>query len=227
VDRQSVAAIATLDDGVRAALFACVRDADGPVTREAAAEAVGISRKLAAFHLDKLVAAGLLRSRIEAVGAPRVGRAPKVYEPSGQDVGVCVPQREHGVLAEILLAAVLDERADERAREAVLRVARERGVEVGADERARTRPGRVGAERALTMAGGVLASHGFEPSRDSSGVRLRNCPFHPIAGSAPELVCGLNHAFLCGVLEGLRADSAVEAILAPHAGTCCVEIRPR
>jgi len=37
-----------------------VRDADGPITREAAADAVGISRKLAAFHLDKLVAAGLL-----------------------------------------------------------------------------------------------------------------------------------------------------------------------
>jgi predicted ArsR family transcriptional regulator len=227
MDWQSVAAIAALEDDVRAALFACVRDASGPVTREAAADAVGISRKLAAFHLDKLVAAGLLTSRIEAVGAPRVGRAPKVYEPSGTDFGVSVPPREHGVLAEILLAAVLDERADERADDAVMRVARERGVEVGAAERARIRPGRVGAQRALKMASGVLQTHGFQPGRDGSDVRLRNCPFHPLASTAPELVCGLNHAFLGGVLEGLQADGAVEAVLAPQRGECCVKLRTR
>ncbi|MEO8888226.1 MAG: transcriptional regulator [Jatrophihabitantaceae bacterium] len=227
MDRRSVAAIATLDDGVRAALFACVRDASGPVTREGAAGAVGISRKLAAFHLDKLVAAGLLQSRIEAVGAPKVGRAPKVYEPSGLDVGFCVPQRDHGLLAEILLAAVLRERTDERASETVLRVARDRGSEVGAAERERTRPGRVGAERALTMAADVLTEQGYEPARDPGGVRLRNCPFHPLAASAPELVCGLNQSYLSGVLDGLQADHAIEAVLAPREGACCVELRRR
>lgn len=227
MDRQAIAAIAALEDGVRAALFDCVRRASGPVTREAAAEAVGVSRKLAAFHLDKLVAAGLLRSRIEAVGEPRVGRTPKVYEPSGQDLAVCVPQREPGVLAEILLGAVLAERGDERAAEAVLRVARERGVGLGEGERARVRPGRIGAERALSLAGEVLAEQGFEPERNRSGVRLRNCPFHPLAGTSPELVCGLNRAYLSGLLEGLQADAALEAVLAPSEGNCCVQLRRR
>lgn len=224
MDRRSVAAIAALEDDVRAALYCCVRDASGPVTREAAADAVGISRKLAAFHLDKLVAADLLTARIEAVGKPRVGRAPKVYELSGQDIGVCVPQREPQMLAEILLGAVLEEHAGERAVDTVLRVGRARGVGVGAAERDRVRPGRVGAERALTMAGDILAAQGFEPVREHDGVRLRNCPFHPLAARSPDLVCRLNHQYLCGMLEGLQADTVLEAVFAPQESACCVEL---
>jgi predicted ArsR family transcriptional regulator len=222
-----VAAIAALDDGVRSALYEFARGADGPVTREAAAGAVGISRKLAAFHLDKLVAAGLLTARIEAVGAPRVGRAPKVYEPAGADIAVSVPPREPQLLAEILIDAVLGERADEPACDAVVRVARERGVAVGAKERATSRPGRLGAERALALASSLLRQHGYEPARAAGTVRLRNCPFHPLAGAAPELVCGLNHAFLAGVMEGLQAGASAEAVLAPRKGACCVELRAR
>jgi predicted ArsR family transcriptional regulator len=222
MDVRSVAAIAALDDPVRAALFTFVRDASEPVSREAAAAAVGISRKLAAFHLDKLVAVGLVTSRI-GTGSGRVGRAPRLYELSGQDVQVCVPAREHGTLAEILLAAVLDEHPDERAQQAVLRVARETGARMGRDERDRVRPGRIGPERALSVATTLLERHGFSPSRDAQQVVLRNCPFHPFAQTAPALVCGLNHAFLAGVLEGLQADT-VEAVLAPCEGHCCVRL---
>lgn len=222
MDVRSVAAVAALDDPVRAALFAFVRDASEPVSREAAAEAVGISRKLAAFHLDKLVAVGLVASRI-GTGSGRVGRAPRLYELSGRDVQVSVPAREHGTLAEILLAAVLDEQPDERAQQAVLRVARECGNRIGQDERDRVRPGRVGAERALGLATTLLEKHGFSPAREAQQVVLRNCPFHPFAKTAPELVCGLNHAFLAGVLDGLHADT-VEAVLAPCAGHCCVRL---
>jgi predicted ArsR family transcriptional regulator len=222
VDVRSVAAIAALDDPVRAALFTFVRDAGAPVSRESAAAAVGISRKLAAFHLDKLVAVGLVTSRI-GTGSGRVGRAPRLYEPSGQDVQVCVPAREHGTLAEILLAAVLDEQPDERAEQSVLRVARDCGTRMGRDERDRVRPGRMGAERALGLAAALLERHGFSPAREGQQVILRNCPFHPFAQAAPELVCGLNHAFLSGVLEGLQAD-AVKAVLAPCEGQCCVRL---
>lgn len=227
MDRAAIAAIATLDDDIRAQLFDHVRTAHGPVTREMAADAVGISRKLAAFHLDKLVAAGLLQSRIQALGAPRVGRTPKVYEPSGADVRVAVPQRELGMLAEVLIDAVLTERSDERASQSALRVAHERGVAVGVAERERVRPGRVGAERALGLASTVLERYGFEPVREADTVRLRNCPFHPLAARAPKLVCGLNHCFLGGVLEGLQADGAIEATLAPDPPMCCVVLHRR
>jgi predicted ArsR family transcriptional regulator len=55
-------------------------------------------------------------------------------------------------------------------------------------------------------------------------VLLRNCPFHPFADQARDLVCGINHAFLNGFLEGLGAESAT-AVLNPGPGHCCVELR--
>jgi predicted ArsR family transcriptional regulator len=103
------------------------------------------------------------------------------------------------VLASILIDAVLTERRDETAQQAVMRAAHERGRSVAAMERAQLRPGRLGAERALTLSEGLLKRHGYEPDRVSPVcVRLRNCPFHPVAGQSPELVCGLNHEFLTG-----------------------------
>ena len=222
----AIVAVAALEDDLRRGMYEFIRTARTPVTREQAAAAVGISRKLAAFHLDKLVAAGLLRSHYEPAGGLRtVGRNPKRYQPVDADIRVTIPQRQHDVLAAILIDAVLTERRDETARQAAMRVARERGRSVGAVERAQLRQGRLGAERALTISEGFLKGQGYEPERVSPGcVALRNCPFHPLAGHAPDLVCGLNRAFLDGVLTGLDAPT-VEAVLEPRAGECCVELR--
>lgn len=222
----AIGAVAALDDELRQGMYAYIRRARRPVTRDEAAASVGISRKLAAFHLDKLVDAGLLRARYEAVGGIRkVGRTPKVYEPTDIDIRVTIPERRHEVLADILMDAVLTEGEGESARQAAVRVASRRGEEIGAAERARTKPGRLGAERALTLLEGLLARHGFEPGRESpTCVRLRNCPFHPLAARAPDLVCGVNRAFLDGMLNGLEA-AKVEAVLVPRAGECCVELR--
>ena len=68
-----IGAISTLHDPVRARLYAAVRQAGEPVTREDAAAQAGISRKLAAFHLEKLVDAGLLESRVDERVPRRVG----------------------------------------------------------------------------------------------------------------------------------------------------------
>ncbi|MCM6772710.1 helix-turn-helix domain-containing protein [Nocardia sp. CDC159] len=223
----AIGAIAALDDELRRGMYWFIRRMRRPVTRDEAAAEVGISRKLAAFHLDKLVDAGLLRARYEPVGGVRrVGRAPKVYEPTEEEIQVSIPARRHRVLAEILMDAVLTAGDGETARAAALRVAASRGAELGEAERQRLRPGRLGAERTLTLLADTLAAYGFEPGRDTPAcMRLRNCPFHPLAAAAPEFVCGLNHAFLSGVLRGLGSDS-VRATLAPRAGECCVELRP-
>ena len=226
MDRAAVAAVAALDDDVRRALYEVVRNAPGPVTREEAARAVGISRKLAAFHLDKLVDLGLLRSRFDAGPTRRVGRAPRVYEPGSTDVVVRLPAREPEVLAAILIDALAEERADSGA-QAAIRVAREHGFALGEAERARLRPGRIGVERASGMTAALLARTGFEPYREGAALRLRNCPFHPLAARAPELVCGINHAYLGGVLEGLGVAHRLDAALTPRPGECCVELRDR
>jgi len=221
----AVRAVAALEDELRQRMYAFIRAAGQPVTREQAAAATGISRKLAAFHLDKLVEVGLLRALDVTPAARRVGRRPKGYQPTDLDVRVNIPTRQHDELAEILIDAVLTETDAENAQQAALRVARARGQSLGEEVRDRARPGRLGAERALSLAEAALRHWGFEPARAApTAVRLRNCPFHPMAARAPALVCGINHAFLTGFLTGLEATQ-LEALLAPRDNECCVELR--
>ena len=155
-----------------------------------------------------------------------------MYRPVDADLRISIPSRNPDLLADILLDAVLAASPSagsgdtQDAQQAALRAARDRGHQIGADERERARPGRLGAERALTLTESVLHRHGFEPDRTSATcVRLGACPFHPLAARAPDMVCGINHAFLAGILDGLDART-VEAVLDPGAGECCVEMRP-
>jgi predicted ArsR family transcriptional regulator len=223
----AIEAIAVLGEEVRRRLYYVVRSARRPVSRDEAAAAAGISRKLAAFHLEKLADVGLLRAHFDGIGRRGVGRRPKVYEPAEAAVQVSIPVRRHELLADVLVQGLLAEDEHGGARQGAVEAARRRGVDVGAAEREKVRLGRLGPERALALAEGVLARNGFEPGRPERGcIRLHNCPFHPLAAAAPELVCGLNHAFLSGMLDGLQAH-AVDAVLAPAVGECCVELRHR
>jgi len=199
--------VSTLADTSRRALYDYVRRQDHPVAREEAAEATAMSRNLAAFHLDKLVDAGLLAARYEPPpGIKRGrGRAPKVYEPVGDGLSVTIPERRYELIAEILAEAV--DTATEPAE-----VAHRAGVTLGT----RLRPAPDVVE--------ILADLGFEPGT-SDVVRLHNCPFHALAGRHTTLVCGLNHAFITGLLAGLDARTH-EAQLIPTPGACCVQLHP-
>jgi len=227
VARREIVAVAALDDDLRRGLYEFIRRAHRPVTRQEAAEAVGISRKLAAFHLDKLIDAGLLRACPAPQGAlRRVGRRPTAYQPTETDIRIAIPDRRPDTLATVLIDAVRGEHEGEDAQGAALRVAREHGRAAGQAARPPTDPRPPEAGDPLAPAERALEEHGFEPEREAATwVRLRNCPFHPYAEQAPELVCGINHAFLSGMLEGLRTD-AVEALLVPPSpGECCVRLR--
>ena len=219
----SLATLAVLSEEMRWRLYAFVRTAHRPVSREEAATSTGISRKLAAFHLDKLVGAGLLRARYDAPLKPRrAGRTPKTYEPSGADITITIPARRHDLLAGILVDAILSADSGEAPLAAATRVARARGVEHGAGHRERLRPGRLGPERALTVAGEILDEDGYEPQREGpTQLRLLNCPFYPLNVRAPDVVCAINHAYLSGLLEGLGATS-VQAVPDPEPNSCCV-----
>jgi predicted ArsR family transcriptional regulator len=221
----AVRAVAALEDGLRRGIYAYIRAAGHPVTREQAASATGISRKLAAFHLNKLVEVGLLRVSDAPAGPVRkVGRRPKHYQPTNLDVRVSIPTRQHDELADILIDAVLTHTQGETAQQAACRVAHQRGHTVGTRCRQETRTARLSTERALSLAEAALHEWGFEPFRPTpAGIRLRNCPFHPMAAKAPDLVCGLNHAFLVGFLAGLNTAQA-QAVLEPRAGECCVAL---
>jgi predicted ArsR family transcriptional regulator len=205
-------AVAALVDRSRRMLYDYVRRQDHPVSREEAADAARISRNLAAFHLDKLVDVGLLRARYEApADQPRGrGRAPKVYEAAGDGVSVTIPQRRYELIAAILADAVATDPGD--AERAAMRISHERGVELGSQ----LRP----ADPDLPT---VLAGLGFEPERHDGTLLLHNCPFHALAARQTALVCGLTHAFVDGLVDGLHA-AGVSTRLVPRPGACCVEL---
>ena len=206
-------AVTTLADPSRRALYDYVRRQDHPVGRDEAATATAMSRGLAAFHLDKLVDAGLLTARYAApAGVPRGrGRAPKVYETTGDGLAVTIPERRYELIADILAEAVAG--GEEPAAAAAARLSYRRGRDLSAA----VPPGQ-------DMVG-ALTDLGFEPRRDPAAVTLHNCPFHALAARHTSLVCGLNHAFVSGLVDGLGAtDSA--PVLAPQPGRCCVELRP-
>ncbi|MGW7408615.1 helix-turn-helix transcriptional regulator [Streptomyces sp. NPDC054833] len=223
----AIDSVSVLSEDSRRRMFTFIRRARRAVTRDEAAASVGISRKLAAFHLDKLVEAGLLRARYGTPGGIRkVGRQPKVYEPTDAQISVSIPERRHELLADLLLDAVLTERADESAAQAAVRAAEQRGRRMGEAAREETRPGRLGPERGLTACERLLDGYGYEPVRETpTHLRLRNCPFHPLAAKAPDLVCGMNQAFLSGYLNGLEVKG-LQAVPAPEPGECCVLLGP-
>lgn len=239
-DRHPTAVVALLAERIRRDLYTFVRREGRPVSRDEAAAHAGISRKLAAFHLDKLVAGGLLRAHTDRP-ATGVGRRPKVYEPGRVELAISVPTRHYDLLAELLLDAVAGSSSvrtgDSRDRDddalspghVVAAAAREeaarRGERDGTAERHKLRHGRLGPERALTAAGAVLEARGYEPARVAPRrLVLRNCPFHRLADRSRDLVCTINHAYCSGVVTGLDAEESVHAVLDPAEGLCCVQL---
>jgi predicted ArsR family transcriptional regulator len=203
--------IGVLSEPVRRRLYELVARAGAPVDRDTAAARVGIGRPLAAFHLDRLVRAGLLDvqfHRRSGRTGPGAGRPAKFYiRPTDQEISVDLPPRSYDMAAEILATGV--ERADP-ARTSVMEVARERGRSMAAGP---------AASRGLLP---MLETQGYEPFLDDDGVvRLRNCPFHALVDEHRELTCAMNHALLDGATTAV-ANSGFRAISDPREGLCCV-----
>jgi predicted ArsR family transcriptional regulator len=227
-DPEKTAAIAALADPLRSRLYQLVRDAGRQVTRDEAAEAAGISRSLAAFHLDKLVDRGLLTfeyARPEGRTGPGAGRPSKVYEPSGIEVQVSIPERQYDVIGKLLVDSILAEPGQAARSEVAAKVAAGEGRRIGEGVRREHRMRPPGTERALAATADILRERGYEPYPAEDGsLRLRSCPFHQVARHAPELVCRMNREFIQGIVRGI-GNQTVEAALEPTPGQCCVVLR--
>src|SRR6476660_5285547 len=95
-----LAAIARLTDPTRRALYEYVSSKQEFVGRDEAAREVGVARGLAAFHLDRLAAAGLLETRFARLSGrrgPGAGRPAKLYTRSRRDFDVSVPVRDYAL----------------------------------------------------------------------------------------------------------------------------------
>jgi predicted ArsR family transcriptional regulator len=216
-------AVALLGEPSRRRLYDLVAASVVPIGRDDAAAAFGISRELAAFHLDRLAGAGLLATEYRRRGGrtgPGAGRPAKLYRRADRPVAISLPPRNYAFAAD-LMASVLGRPGQRSIADALVAAARERGSAIGADARRRAgaRPGRRRLLRALLD---VLCGAGYEPTTETTdgSVCLRNCPYQALAADHRELTCGMNLAWAEGVVDGL--GSSAETELAPEAGQCCV-----
>lgn len=213
----SVEAIGALHEPMRRAVYEYAARAAGPVGRNEVAEALGIGRTLAAFHLDRLAAAGLLEvsfARLSGRTGPGAGRPAKLYRRAAAEHSVSFPPRRYLEAAGLLAEAVERAGADEH----LFAAARERGRAMGREV--------AGADTPGAVAGGlveVLAGQGYEPAPGDGRIALGNCPFHAVARDYPPLVCGMNLALIEGLVEELPGSGAVPR-MEPGTGRCCVLI---
>jgi predicted ArsR family transcriptional regulator len=224
-DARDIEAIALLDESSRRELYEWVIGTGRPVGRDEAARAVGITRALAAFHLDRLVRAELLDveyRRLTGRAGPGAGRPAKLYRRGARDVAVSLPHRHYEIPAQ-LFASAIEQLTDSIPPKPLQSAAHEVGEAVGvaARRRAGPRPSRKRLRESLMT---VLDERGYGPFETATGeVRFRNCPFHALVNDHRELVCGMNLALAQGMLGGL-GDQRATARLDPELGTCCVVI---
>jgi predicted ArsR family transcriptional regulator len=206
-------ALAAAADPTRRALLRLVSHSAAPVGRDAAAAVLGIARATAAFHLDRLVEAGLLESRFLRVNGrtgPGAGRPAKLYSATDAEVGISIPERHYDLAGDLLSEAVEVAGTSGRPMPSVIaEVAQRRGRELGS------------AAGSLDAA---LEATGYEPRLEPGAVVLVNCPFHRLAQRHTDTICSMNLALVEGMAEGAGADPAL-VCFAPTTGRCCVEIR--
>ena len=226
VDPIQVAAV--LAEPTRRGLYEFVIARHEPIGRDEAAAAVGISRELAAFHLDRLVDAGLLVTeyrRLTGRTGPGAGRPAKLYRRAIGDIEFSLPQRHYERAAE-LMATALDRLGAATGLAAVAGSARERGRALGAAAIERPENPAPQGRGSFGRLVDLLRGAGYEPEIEPAGdVCLRNCPYDALVQEHREVTCGMNLAWAEGVVEGLGAsDVAVE--LDPELGRCCVIFHP-
>lgn len=217
-----IVALGLLAEPQRARIYAHLASSPQPLTRQEVSKDLGIGLTLVAFHLDKLLWAGLVQVvRCDAQAGGR-GRPPQRYAVTDRELVATVPPRRYELIAEILLLATRDQAPGETMHTAAMRVARARGAELASQE---TRGGVDAPEPhgALTQ---LLAGLGYGPSSDGSDVVLTNCPFQRLRAADTELVCTINAALSAGYLDGLALNQTLTARLRPCPINCCVVLEP-
>ncbi|HEX3087065.1 MAG TPA: helix-turn-helix domain-containing protein [Ilumatobacteraceae bacterium] len=219
-----ISGIAALNDPTRRALYCYVVAQPAPVSRDQAAEGVGVARHIAKFHLDKLLEDGLLAvefARAPGRRGPGAGRPAKLYSRSSRELAISLPQRDYALLGRLFAEAVIEaETTKVSIDDALADTSRTTGRSLG--RRAREHAGEhPGPEALLDAATGVLRYCGYEPRSNGTDIALINCPFHALAQDYTDLVCGMNLCLMDGLVDTLQHPS-LEAHLRPEPGRCCV-----
>ncbi|MGH9209980.1 MAG: helix-turn-helix transcriptional regulator [Acidimicrobiales bacterium] len=224
---EQIVGVASLAEPQRRRLYRYVVSRHRPVSKDEASEALGLARSVVTFHLDRLVADGVLAveyRRLSGRSGPGAGRPAKLYRRANHDVAVSLPTRTYDLAADLLAWAVTTSLSSGvPVDEALAAVAHERGGDLGWDARDRAaQPADL--ETLVEATFEVLEEQGYEPVPDESDIVLANCPFHALVDDHRALVCGLNHALLSGLCEVLP-EAALWARLEPSPVACCVRLR--
>jgi predicted ArsR family transcriptional regulator len=224
-----LAALSTLGEPTRRALYEHVAAAGTWVSRDEAADAAGLERGTAAHHLDRLAADGLLDVHYERRSGrqgPGAGRPAKVYRRARREFEVTLPPRDYELAGRMLAEAVDVSRVTGAALPAALDdAARAEGRKVAAEIETRGKGTPPTSTDRRRIALDVLEEHGYEPRTGDDGtIVLRNCPFHHLAQQHTDLICGMNLCLVNAAVE--QSDAGFEAILEPEPGACCVKLNP-
>jgi predicted ArsR family transcriptional regulator len=226
---RDAAGIGALADPVRRELYLHVCAQPAPVSRDQAADAVGVARHQAKFHLDRLEAEGLLEAdyaRLTGRTGPGAGRTAKRYRRSPHEVAVSLPDREYALAGHLMAEAIAESaRADVPVLDALRQAADAHGRGIGGCISSAGRGKEAMGGDALDLALRVLAENGYEPRRDGDGAIMANCPFHALAQTHTELVCRMNLALIAGLIDTVGRHR-LDARLEPAADRCCVVLSP-
>src|SRR6188768_1678191 len=143
-----IGAVALLDEPVRRDLYEYVIRSGRAISRDEAASATEVSRALVAFHLDRLVDAGLLVAeykRLSGRTGPGAGRPSKLYRRAPAEVAVSLPDRRYEVPA-LVFAETLEHVVDQLPPDSLRTAARRVGEAAGSTARKKAGP-RAGARR--------------------------------------------------------------------------------
>ena len=164
------------------------------------------------WHLGVLADAGLVTSRPELRHAP--GRPRIVYrldpdaEPRGED--------EYRLLANVLTGLVADE-ADAVARSE--RAGRAWGRTLLREHEA------ADDDEAVAEVVDLLRGQGFAPTLEPDGIHMHRCPFHDLAETHPNVVCGVHRGLLSGALHELGSRLEVtELDVFPRPDVCIARL---
>ena len=203
----------------RSRLLAVLRQADGPVGVRELAESVGLHPNSVREQLDQLVDAELVVRRV----APPAGRGrPGLLYAAGPDADGPDPSA-YRELAQVLADALVSQP------EAAV-VAVTAGERWGRTMTAHVAPTPTVAE-AVNRLVTLLDEAGFAPERPvgpGEPIRLRHCPFEPLARKHPAVVCGVHLGLMRGALRKLGAplDTVrLEPFVAPD--LCVAHLGPR
>ncbi|MFF1407121.1 helix-turn-helix transcriptional regulator [Streptomyces sp. NPDC058294] len=204
-----------------------LRAAPAPLGVAETAERMGLHPNTVRFHLDGLVADGLVERRTEPSVGPGRPRTVHTARP-GMDRG---GPRDYRLLARILLNrwAAAD---PAQARAEAVETGRVWGRSLVDPPPPHEPPA---PERSVTRLLGLLDGLGFAPQPEGGGgpdrpprrIRLRHCPFLELAEERSDLVCPLHLGLMQGALARLGAPltaTALEPFAEPE--SCLAHLAP-